>query len=100
MSNKTAQQLVQDRLSDLGAIAPVSSHPISFRLSPEYVEQADVLAKFLGYGNRSQLLREVVETALDDLVVETHKALSDDPHSQQYFSDALKSRLDKLLDVR
>ena len=98
--NKTVQQLVHDRLSDLGAIAPPSSQPISIRLDPSDITKLEVLSRFLGYGNRSQLLRELIEASVEDLEIETMKALKDDPQSMDYFSDAMKKALTESLDAR
>lgn len=95
--NKTVQQLVHDRLSDLGAIAPPSSQPISIRLDPSDIAKIDVLSRFLGYGNRSQLLRELIEASVEDLEIETQRALKDDPQSLNYYSDAMKKALGEVL---
>lgn len=78
MTSKTVQQLVHERLSDSGAIAPPSSHPITMRLDPDVVAQLDVLARYLGYSGRSGLMRDLLQLSLDDLVIETRKALQDD----------------------
>lgn len=78
MASKAIQQLVVERLSDSGAIAPPSSHPVTMRLDPDLVGQLDVLAKYLGYSGRSSLMRDLLQLSVEDLVIETRKALKDD----------------------
>lgn len=93
MSNNTIQQMVQTRLTDSGALAPTSLHPVSIRLSGEDISQLDILAKYLGYGNRSQLLRDLIETSLEDLIVATTNALKDDVTVSTQFRSELHQAL-------
>lgn len=88
MSNKNIESLVHSRLSDTGAIAPNSLHPVTIRIDPELLASATVIAEYLGYSSRSHLLRDLIESSFEDLVVETAKALrSDSTVSDQFRSD-------------
>ena len=93
MSNKSVQQMVFDRLTHTGASVPSFLHPVSVRLPPDVINQLDVLAEYLGYTGRSHLLRDLVESSLEDLIVETTKALADDPMVSSNFRQRLHSAL-------
>jgi len=93
MSNKKIQQLVQSQLADSGALSPNSLHPVSIRLDPADVAQLDVLASYLGYKNRSQLLRQIVESSLEDLVIEVRKSLKSDATVSAQFKEDLTQAL-------
>jgi hypothetical protein len=93
MTNKTVQQMVLERLNHSGAIASSFLHPVSVRLPPDDIVQLDILAKYLGYSGRSHLLRDLISVSLEDLVVETSKALQEDHHVSSQFRAELQSAL-------
>jgi len=92
MNNKV-QQLVHDRLSDSGAVAPLSSIPMTFRIDPSYLAQLDVIAEYLGYRGRSGLVRDLVESQVEDLILETLQALESDPLTSDQFKARIREAL-------
>lgn len=79
------KDLVEDRLSNTGVLAPSFLHSVSVRIDPGYVPEIDLLVRYLGYKNRSALLREVIENSIDDLTVEVAKHLQNDPEISEKF---------------
>lgn len=86
--------MVFDRLTHTGASVPSFLHPVTVRLDPSVINQLDVLADYLGYSGRSHLLRDLVESSLEDLIIATGKALADDPGVSSEFRKRLEHALE------